>query len=213
MTSHPVWQFTGFLTRVRRRVSLVEKDILTFPEYLSSSRILSLVLGIVWDCSLLLFRPFSNDHCIVYDDFWLPLLYLICICLLVVDAVWHCIQSDLVLLSLLFIFVLRKRNKWIVMFYMHAVIRLVVHHLLYMVSYPCSINPNRSFENGIRHACTGWPKHNTSYNKLLVSFCQCKRLRTEIKILGNALSRSWLSCLCPVVHLLQHTYILCSFRI
>jgi hypothetical protein len=118
-----------------------------------------------------------------------------------------------ILLSLLFIFVLRKRNKWIVMFYMHAVIRLVVHHLLYMVSYPCSINPNRSFENGIRHACTSWPKHNTSYNKLLVSFCQCKRLRTEIKILGNALSRSWLSCLCPVVHLLQHTYILCSFRI
>ena len=127
-------------------------------------------------------------------------------CLFVVYTVWHCIQSDLVLLNLLFIFVLRKRNKWIVMIYIHAVFRLVVYHLLYMFSYPCSINPNRSYENGIWHTYTSLPKHNTSYNKLLVSFCQFKRLRTENKILSNALSRFWLSCLCPVVYLLQNTF-------
>ena len=35
------WLITGFVTRVKRRVPLVEQELLTLPEYLSSSQVLS----------------------------------------------------------------------------------------------------------------------------------------------------------------------------
>jgi hypothetical protein len=77
---------TGFVTRLARRVSLVEQELLTLPEHLSSpqvfcgvrvNRFLALCVCFVDRC--LSFCTFSFGHCAVCSliyGFWLPLWYL-----------------------------------------------------------------------------------------------------------------------------------------
>jgi hypothetical protein len=68
---------TGFGTRLTRRVSLVEQELLTLPEHLSSPPVFSgfrvtrsLVLYICFVDSCLSFCTFSFGHCVVrYTDF------------------------------------------------------------------------------------------------------------------------------------------------
>ena len=73
--SHPVWHINesyGFVTRLRRRVPLVEQELLTLPEHLSSSPILSgirvtrsLVLCVCFLNNCVSFCPFSLGHRVV----------------------------------------------------------------------------------------------------------------------------------------------------
>jgi hypothetical protein len=63
---------TGFVTRLIRRVSLVEQELLTLPEHLNSSQVLSgvrvtrsLVLYVCFVDRCLSFFPFSFGHCVV----------------------------------------------------------------------------------------------------------------------------------------------------
>jgi hypothetical protein len=77
---------TGFVTRLTRRVPLVEQELLTLPEHLSSPRIfsgvrvtLSLVLCVMFGRSLFVLLSFSFGHCVVCPSiygFWLSLRYL-----------------------------------------------------------------------------------------------------------------------------------------
>jgi len=78
---------TGFVTWLTRRVSLVEQELLTFPEHLSSPPVFSgvfvtrsLVLYVCFVDRCLSFCTFSFDHCVVCSSliygFWLPLWYL-----------------------------------------------------------------------------------------------------------------------------------------
>ena len=79
------WLFNGFVTRVMRRVSLVEQELHTFQEHLNSLPVFSgvrvirsLVLCVIFCRSL--FVLFSFRHCIVCPSsiygFWLPVWYL-----------------------------------------------------------------------------------------------------------------------------------------
>jgi hypothetical protein len=80
------WHTTEFVTILTRRVSLVEKELLTLPEHMISppdfsgvrvTRYLFLYVCSVDHC--LSFWPFSFCHCVVcfkIDGFWLPLWYL-----------------------------------------------------------------------------------------------------------------------------------------
>ena len=74
-------------TRLRRRVPLVEQELLTLPEHLSSSRVFSgvrvirsLALWLYFVDHCLSFCTFSFSHCVVCSStmyrFWLPLWYL-----------------------------------------------------------------------------------------------------------------------------------------
>jgi hypothetical protein len=78
---------TGFVTRITRRVPLVEQELLTLPDHLSSPPILSgarvtwsLVLYVYFVYRCLSFCVFSFGHCVgcssSIDGFWLPLWYL-----------------------------------------------------------------------------------------------------------------------------------------
>ena len=78
---------TGFVTRLTRRVPLVEQELLTLPEHLISSPVLSgvrvarsLVLYVCFVDRCLSFCTFSFGHCVVCSSsiygFWLPLWYL-----------------------------------------------------------------------------------------------------------------------------------------
>jgi hypothetical protein len=77
---------TGFVTRLTRRVPLVEQKRLTHPEHLSSPPVfcgvrvtLSLVLCVCFVDHCLSFCTFSFGHCVVCSSiyrFWLPLWYL-----------------------------------------------------------------------------------------------------------------------------------------
>jgi hypothetical protein len=78
------WLITGFLTRLTRRVPLVEQELLTLPEHLSSPLVFSgvrvtrsLVLCVCFVDRCLSFCPFSFSHCAVCPSsiygFWLPL--------------------------------------------------------------------------------------------------------------------------------------------
>jgi hypothetical protein len=71
--------------RLTRRVPLVEKELLTLPNHMSSSPVFSgvrvtrsLVLCVCFVDRCLSFRPFSLGHCVVSPlsiyGFWLPLL-------------------------------------------------------------------------------------------------------------------------------------------
>ena len=88
---------TGFVTRLPRRVPLVEQELPTLPEYLSSSPVCSevrvirsLVLYVCFVDRYLSFWPFPFGHCVVCFSsiyrFWLPpfvifkLVFKICIC-------------------------------------------------------------------------------------------------------------------------------------
>ena len=81
------WLITGFVTRLTRRVPLVEQELLTLPEHLSSLPVFSgvhvtryLVLYVCFVDRCLSFCTFSFDHCVVCSSliygFWLPLWYL-----------------------------------------------------------------------------------------------------------------------------------------
>jgi hypothetical protein len=78
---------TGFVTRLTRRVPLVEQELLTLPEHLSSPPVFtrvrvtrSLVLYVCFVDRCLFFCTFSFGHCVVYSSsiygFWLPIWYL-----------------------------------------------------------------------------------------------------------------------------------------
>ena len=77
---------TGFVTKLTRRVPLVEKELLTLLEHLSSSPFFSgvhvtrsLVLYVCFVDRSLSFCTFSFGHCVVYSysiyRFWLLLWY------------------------------------------------------------------------------------------------------------------------------------------
>jgi hypothetical protein len=77
------WRITGFV----RRVPLVDQELLTLPEHLSSPPAFSavrvtrsLVLCVWFADRCLSFCPFSFGHCVVCSSpiygFWLPLWYL-----------------------------------------------------------------------------------------------------------------------------------------
>ena len=78
---------TGFVTRLTRRVSLKEQELLTFPKHMSSPPVYSgvhvtrsLVLYGCFVDRCLSFCTFSFGHCVVCSSsiygFWLPLWYL-----------------------------------------------------------------------------------------------------------------------------------------
>jgi hypothetical protein len=81
------WLITGFVTRLTRRVPLVEHELLALPEHTSSSlgfsgvRVpRSLVLYVYFVDRCLFFCTFSFNHCVVCPSsiygFWLPLWYI-----------------------------------------------------------------------------------------------------------------------------------------
>jgi hypothetical protein len=81
------WLITGFVTRLTGRVSLVEQELLTLPEHLSSPPVFSgvrvtrsLVLCVCFGDRCLSFCTFYFGHCVVCSSsiygFWLPLWYL-----------------------------------------------------------------------------------------------------------------------------------------
>ena len=81
------WLISGFVTRLTRRVSLVEQELLTFPEHLSSPPVFCgvrvtryLVLCVCFVDRCLSFCTFSFAHCVVCSSsiygFWLLLWYL-----------------------------------------------------------------------------------------------------------------------------------------
>jgi hypothetical protein len=74
---------TGFVTRLTRRVSLVEQELLTRPEHLSSTPVFSgvrvnrsLIFYVFFVDRCLSFCTFSFGHCVVCTSttygFWLP---------------------------------------------------------------------------------------------------------------------------------------------
>ena len=78
---------TRFVTRLTRRVPLVQQELLTLSEHLSSPPVFSgvrvtrsLVLYVCFVDRCLSFCTFSFGHCVVYSSsiygFWLPLWYL-----------------------------------------------------------------------------------------------------------------------------------------
>ena len=77
------WLNTGFVAGLTRRVSLVEQELLTIPEHLSSPSVFSgvrvtrsLVLYVCFVDRCLSFGTFSFGHCVVCSSsiygFWLP---------------------------------------------------------------------------------------------------------------------------------------------
>ena len=81
------WLITGFVISLIRWVSLVEQELLTLSEHLSSSPVFSgvrvtrsLVLCVCFADRCLPFCPFSFDHCVVCPssiyEFWSPFWYL-----------------------------------------------------------------------------------------------------------------------------------------
>jgi hypothetical protein len=80
------WIITGFVSRLTRRVSLVEQELLTFPEHMSSPSVLSdvrvtrsLDLCVCFVDRCLSFCLFSFGHFVVCPSiygFWLPRWYL-----------------------------------------------------------------------------------------------------------------------------------------
>ena len=80
------WLIIGFVTRLTRRVSLVEQEQLTLPGHLSTPTVFggvrvarSLVLCVCFVDRCLSFRTFSFGNCVVCSSsiygFWLPLWY------------------------------------------------------------------------------------------------------------------------------------------
>jgi len=78
---------TEFVTRVTQRVSLVEQELITLPEHLSSPLVFSgvcvtrsLVVYVCFVDRCLSFCTFSFGHCFVCSSsiygFWLPICYL-----------------------------------------------------------------------------------------------------------------------------------------
>ena len=112
------WLITGFVTRLKRRVPLVEQEQLTLPEHMSSSLVYSgvrvtrsLVLCVYFVDRCLSCCPFSFGHCVVCPSliygFWLPLWYLLTLlnhsCSINYRAIYRCIfnrsMHDLLFIS------------------------------------------------------------------------------------------------------------------
>jgi len=81
------WLIIGFVTRLTRRVPLVEQELFSLPEHLSSSPVFngvrvtrSIVLCVCFVDHCLSFCTFSFDHCVVWSSsiygFWLLRWYL-----------------------------------------------------------------------------------------------------------------------------------------
>ena len=80
------WLITWFVTRLTRQVSLVEQELLTLPEHMSSPPVFSgvrvtrsLVLYVCFVYRCLSFCSFSFGHCVLCPSiygFWWPLWYL-----------------------------------------------------------------------------------------------------------------------------------------
>ena len=81
------WLITGFVTRLTRRVLLVEQELLILPEHLSSPAVFSgfrvtrsLVLYVCFVDRCLSLCTFSCGYCVVSSssiyEFWLPFWYL-----------------------------------------------------------------------------------------------------------------------------------------
>jgi hypothetical protein len=81
------WLITGFVTRLTRRVPLVEHELLTLPEHMSSPPVFcwfrvtrSLVLFVYFVDRCLSFRTFFFGRCVVCSSsiygLWLPFCYL-----------------------------------------------------------------------------------------------------------------------------------------
>jgi len=80
------WLVTGFVTRLTRRVPLVQQEIPTLPKYVSSPPLFSgvrvnpsLVLCVCFEDLYLSFCTFSFCHCVVCSSIyglWLPLCHL-----------------------------------------------------------------------------------------------------------------------------------------
>jgi hypothetical protein len=80
------WLITGFATRVILRAPLMEQELLTLPEHMSSPLFFSgvrvtrsLVLCVMFVDRCFSFCPFSFGHCVVCPSiygFWLPPWYL-----------------------------------------------------------------------------------------------------------------------------------------
>jgi hypothetical protein len=81
------WLITEIITRLTRRTPLVEQELFTLPEDMSSPPVFngdrvtrSLVLCVCFVDRCLSFCPFSFGHCVVCSSsiygFWLPLWYL-----------------------------------------------------------------------------------------------------------------------------------------
>jgi hypothetical protein len=81
---HYSWLITRFVTRMTRRVLLLDQELITLPEHLSSapvySGVRSFVLYVCFVDFCLSFCIFSFGHCVVCPSsiygFWLPLWYL-----------------------------------------------------------------------------------------------------------------------------------------
>jgi hypothetical protein len=74
------WLITGFIIRLTRQVSLLEQELLTLPEHLSSPPVFSgvsvtrsLVLYVCFVDRCLSFCTFSFGHCVVCS-FWIKIL-------------------------------------------------------------------------------------------------------------------------------------------
>ena len=81
------WIITGFVTRLTRRMSLVEQELPTIPEHLHSPPVFSgvrdtrsLVLYVCFVDRCLFFYLFSFGHCVICSSsiygFWLTIWYL-----------------------------------------------------------------------------------------------------------------------------------------
>jgi hypothetical protein len=90
------WLINWFVTRLTRRVPLVEHELPTLPEHLSSPSVFigvrvtqSLVLCVCFVNRCLSFCTFSFGRCVVCSSsiygFWLPLWYLQTLWFLIVD--------------------------------------------------------------------------------------------------------------------------------
>ena len=91
---------TGFVTRLTRRVPLVEQELINLPEHLSSPPVFSgvpvtrsLVVRVCIVDRCLSFCTFSFGHCVVCSSsiygFWLPLWYLLPIVLSVLSSIYE----------------------------------------------------------------------------------------------------------------------------
>jgi hypothetical protein len=105
----------GFVTRLTRQVPLVEKELLTLPEHLSSPPVFigvcvtrSLVLYVCFVDRCLSFSTFSFGHCFICSSVFWPLFYLffclLAIVLSVLLSFGHCFICSSVFWPLFYLF-------------------------------------------------------------------------------------------------------------
>jgi hypothetical protein len=97
------WLITGFVSRLTRRVPLVEQELPTIPEHLSSPPVFSMVRVtrslVLCVCFVyrLSFCTFSFGHCVVCSTsryrFWLSFWYLQTLLTIQFFLLWHATQS------------------------------------------------------------------------------------------------------------------------